>query len=309
MGNIDQGERGQLLIVAAVGFTIVLIALALALNTAVYGDVHVSQTDSSSFEESTATQYQNSAQRGITALLPVTAENETRDELLDRFEEEVKLWKNLTRDQYLRDGVATSVELVDVTQQNRRIIQDDSDRSFENRTGNPDWTVVSNLSADSSFQMTIRNELLATDENDSFTFEAVEDGSSFWTLSAYSTNKSEIVVDINDTRQYSTNESTLQIDITEGVFNDTGEEVSFHSFVDEDSVEPPYDELRYTNADNVTGTYELVGDNLVVDEKHYNEIGSPRIDSQIVAASATISYQSPELTYRTEVHVGGSSDE
>lgn len=303
----EGGDRAQLLIVAAVSFAIILIALALALNTAVYGDVHVPQTDSGSVEERGATQYQDSVRRGVTALLPVTGENETESDLRERFEGEMERWENVTRAQYASDGVATGVSVVNVTYQ-RRAVQDDGNRTFENATGRTEWTVASNVSESLSYQLTISNESLATDDNATFALEATGANGGSWTLSAFSTNDTDIVVEINGSRAYATNGSSLRIDVANGTLYDEGSQAAFGSFVDDESVDAPY-ELRYVNADNVTGTYELVDGDLNVTEANYNETGSPRVDPQIGGATVTVRYQSPELTYRTEVRVfAGETD-
>ena len=310
MADLDRetDDRAQLLIVAAVGFAIILIALALTLNTAVYGNVHVSQADSSSFDERDVKGYEKSVQRGLATVLPLTAANKTQ--VRDTFEEEVELWENLTRDQYIRDDVATGVSVANVTSQDR-IIQDDRNRTFEDQSGNPGWSVVSNVSEDVRVQMTIRNGSLATNERSSFTLEVSGANGGSWNLSASSTNSTDIVVEINgtNTRQYTANTSSVQIDVANGVFNETGDRETFESFIRDDAIQSPY-ELRYENADNVTGTYELVDDTLDIDENNYGKTGSPRVDAQIVAATVTARYQSPELTYRSVVRVSvGETDE
>lgn len=311
MADLADGpeSRGQLLIITAVTFAIVLIALALALNTAVYGNVHVSQTDGSSFEEQSATQYQESVRRGVTTLLPVVGNNETEANLRDRFAAEVALWENLTRSQYTRDGVATSVTVDNVTHKEWTVVQENQSRTFENRSGSSEWPVVSSVSENLTFNMTVQNDSLAFGENGSFALEAIGANGSSWTLSAFSTNDSEITVEINGYEEYASNESSVQIDLVNGTFDDTGGQTTFTSDTFVAALDSPY-ELRYENAGNVTGSYELVDDELEVDAENYNETGSPRVDTELRKATLTVGYQSPALTYRTEIHVfGGESDE
>lgn len=290
-------DRGQLLIVASVGFAIVLIALALALNTAVYSDVHVSQADTGSLEERSATQYQHSVERGIATILPVTGENATESELEGTLKQEVELWENLTKSQYARDGVATNLTLAGVTYQDR-IVHDNESRPFESGADTTDWTVASNATDATEYQLTVRNDSLASSDTDAFTLEVVGDSNNNWTLSAYSTASSEIAVDINGSQQYTTDQSSLQVDVATGVFNETGETEQFTSFVDD--LDAPY-EIQYTNADNVTGTYVLYDDDLTVTDSNYGDVGSPRVDLQIGSATITVDYHSPALRYRNDV--------
>lgn len=296
MADLGRDDRGQLLIVASVGFAIVLIALALALNTAVYSDVYVSQTDRGSFEERSATQYQDSVERGIGTILPVTGEDASQTELRNNVSAEIERWENLTRSQYTRDGVATNLTLLGVTYQDR-IVHDNRTRAFTNETDTPEWTVASNMTDRAEYQLTVRNESLAPTASDAFTLEATGNTDS-WTLSAYSTAENEIAVDIDGTQQYTTNRSVLQIDVADGVFNETGESEEFTSFVDD--LDAPY-EIRYRNADNVTGTYYLYDDDLTVDESNYEDVGSPRVDQQVGTATVAVSYRSPSLWYQTDI--------
>lgn len=312
-------DRAQLLVVASVGFAVILIALALALNTAVYSDVHVPQTDSGSFEERSVTGYENGVERGIAALLPLTAENETETELLARLRGEGDRWENLTRSQYARDGVATNISIRgdDVSYQDR-IVHDNRSRAFENRTGAADWSPVSNVSDDVVFRVTVTNETLAAEENDTFALEVTGDGGGSWSLSVFSTAESEIVAEINgnESRRYATNDSTLRIDVANGVFDETGDGEGFTSFVDSGNVAGPYD-LRYRNATNASGTYYLFeaaleesAASLAVDGDDYVDEGSPRVDLQIGAVTVDVGYRSPELRYRTDVRaVAGEIDE
>lgn len=307
-------DRGQLLIVASVAFTVVLIALALALNTAVYSDVHVAQTDSGSFEERSALQYEDSAQRGVATLLPLTAEDTSLENKLQR---EAELWENLTRVQLARDGVATNISVEKGEVQNR-IVHDNESRVFGNKEGNASWTVVESVTDEVVYQMTIQNDSLKKLDNgtDVFTLEVTGGNGSSWSLSAFTTNESEIVVEINGTRQYETNQSSLQIDIANGIFNETGDREEFVSFVEDVDVASPYD-IEYSNADNVTGTYYLFEGtledgkkNLTYDDNNYKDEGSPRVTEQIGSATVTVNYRSPELRYRNTVEaVAGVYDE
>lgn len=302
-------ERGQLLVVASVAFAVILIALALAANTAVYGNVHVAQTDSGSFEERTALQYESDSDRGISALLPLIVED--GEDPGDTLGEEAGLWETLTQSEYARDGVATDVS-VDPGVVQDRIVHDNETRAFNNSDDEPDWDVVNNVTDDVVYKMTIGNESLADGENDEFTIN-VNEGN--WTLSAFSTAESEIVVEIRDgtggTEQYKTNRSSVRIDVANGIFNVTGDQEEFTSFIDDDDVEADYD-IRYENGNNANGTYHLFEgtldiENLEVVSGNYatGAEESPRVVDQVASAEITVNYRSTELRYQNTIEVQG----
>jgi hypothetical protein len=139
MADVERGERGQLLIVSAIGLAILLTALALALNTAAFAGAHVAATDNSLHERQAAIQYQESVERAVADLMVLN--NTTEGGL----RADVETWDELTMAQYLHDSAVTDASLVNATVENR-IVQDET-RTFTDQSGAADWIVAENASA------------------------------------------------------------------------------------------------------------------------------------------------------------------
>lgn len=317
-------DRAQLLIVAAIGIAILLTLLALALNTAVYGEVHVAQTDNSLHEERAAIGYQHSVDRAVTGLIAANAGNETGYEDLESdLRGDVDRWNDLTRREYAGDGAVTNASIIDVTFESR-IVQDEN-QPFSvqsNRSNRSDWTVAENTSAVETFELQIHDDSLATDDcspgGDCFTIEVEGDDGETWRLFANATANGEgvtITVESPDgtADTCETTESTASVNVTAGTFDDGSGPCSFTSFVDGE-LDPPYT-VRYVNADNVTGTYDLtvsgtVVEGTIAEDDRYATTGSPRTEARIDTATVAVEYRSPDLTYRAQFRVdGGDPDE
>lgn len=313
-------DRAQLLIVAAIGIGILLIALSLALNTAVYAEIHVSKTDNSGHEQRQAIQYQESVQRAVDGMIaPADGDRLNESELRAH----VQTWNTLTRPEYTRDGVATNASIAATTETNQ--ITQDNVRVFEDKSGSTNWTVASNVSSVESYETEIHADDLETTNDCTsgtcFTLTVEDEDGDSWKLFAANSTGEETTVDIdvetaNGTSYNCTSEaSSATVNVTNGTFiEEDGTECSFPSFTEDPALEPPYT-LRYENADNASGTYNLsatgtIIEGSVVDDSRYGTTGSPQIDSAVVAANVSVRYQSPALTYEAVVRVApGETDD
>lgn len=307
-----RSDRGQLMLVAAVGLAILLTALALALNTAVFAELHVSETDTGLQEQRSAIQYQESVRRGVAGMITSDAgELDSESDL----RENVTAWDDLSGPAYARDGATTNVSVTGVTIENW-IVQNTT-RTYEDHGGADDWTVAGNASAVEDYDARFRADGLAeTDDcttTDCFTLRVEDDEGDSWRMVVYTDPGNETVEAEVETANGTTTSCTAEaaettINVTDGTFfEEGGTECSFVSFTDDDQLEAPYT-LRYENGHNATGTYNLsvtgdvVGDSIDADPR-YDATDSPRIEPEVVAATLSISYRSPDLTYRTEIRV------
>jgi hypothetical protein len=314
-----RADRAQLLIVAAIGIGILLIALALALNTAVYAEIHVSKTDNSGHEQRQAIQYQESVQRAVDGMIaPADGDRLNESELRAN----VQTWNTLIRPQYTRDGVATNASITATTADNQ--ITQDTARVFEDQSGSTDWTVASNVSSVEAYETEIHADDLETTTDCTsgtcFTLTVEGGDGDSWTLVAANSTGDETTVDVevetaNGSSYNCTSEaSSATVTVTNGtVIKEDGTECSFSSFTNDPALEAPYT-LRYENADNASGTYNLsatgtIVEELVTDDSRYGTTGSPRIDSAVVAANVSVRYRSPALTYEAVARVApGETD-
>lgn len=308
-----RADRGQLLIVAAIGLAILLTALALTLNTAVYAEIHVSETDDSGHEQRDVIRYQESVRRAVAGMIASDAGNITTESALRA---NITNWNALTKPEYARDGVGTDASLTDVTVENR--ITQNETRTFEDQSGASNWTVASNASAVDGFEMEIRAEnLTETDDCDStdecFTLTVEDDDGDAWQMFVYNSSGNETVeVDVEtaggSTYNCKAEASSAPVNVTDGVFvGENGTECSFESFTQDDQLDPPYT-LQYSSASNVSGTYNLtvtgeVVEGSIEDDDRYGTTGSPRIDPEILTANVSVEYRSPDATYQSHIRV------
>lgn len=318
MGHLR--DRGQLLVITALALAVLLSALALTLNTAVFGGVHVAETEEGLQSERAAVDLQHAVRRGVAGLLPGVNENRTEyDALNDGLAAATANWSAVAGAEYARDGVATNASISNTTFETR-IVQNDS-REFTDQSGNASWTVAADVDNASGYEMNVSDEDtdLANEGPSSclngsggcfaVTVENVENASDSWKMYVYDPPDDSVGITVVDatgaTENLSASETDVRIDVTNGTFD--GDQ-NFTSYRDDGGgVEPPYT-VTYANANNTKGTYNLtvtgrIVDGSIADDGRYDTTGSPRLDPRIVGATVTVSYQSADLTYRTTVRV------
>lgn len=307
MADLTGGSdsRGQLLIVTAIGLAVLLVLMALALNTAVVGEIHVAQAADSLQGERGAAQYEDAVRRGVADLVDTITDEDEYD-LEDDLKHEVAVWNELAAPAYARDGVATNVSvdgLVTV------VVQDDS-RAFTSADGNDSWTVAEDVSDVRGYEMTIAEEdLVETDDctADGDCFSLTVDGS--WRLFAYKTpGDGDIVVEVDasDSATCRTSDQSVSIDITGGTFDHPDCDDEFTPFRDDSGVDAPYT-LAYDNGNNASGTYDLAVDGGIDDDARYGADGeSPRLEHAVAVA---LEYRTVSLEYETTVWVSTGEDD
>lgn len=307
-------DRGQLLLVSAIGLAILLTALALTLNTAVFAGIHAAEADDSRNAERGAVQYQHSAERAVAGLVvEINQENETYERLESELAAAIADWDGLSRAEYARDGQTTNSSLNRVKYETR-IVQDEPGY-FSDHAGDTTWIVAENVSAVRGFEMQVDEAALVETSDCTGTgsdpcFSLVVEGADgeSWRLYVYDDGGVHITVESSsgDTETYDSAGSSVKLNVTDGVFDVTGSDKAFTTFLD-DELEGPYT-LTYTNAGNVSGTYELIVDGKVVEDTieaddRYSVDGTPKIHAKIVAADVTLRYRSADLTYESDVEV------
>ncbi len=301
-----------MILLAAIGLAILLTLMALTLNTAVFGEIHAAETDESLEAERGAIQYQYSVDRGIGGLLgQINREHPDYGTLESELEDGIGNWSNLSRSEQMRDGKATNVSLENVTYETR-IVQNESGE-FGDQSGNTTWTIAENVSDVRGFEMNIQEEELVetsdcTGAEPCFNLTAEGSEGESWTLFVHDDGGVTITVEqaSGDNETYGPAGTSAKLNVTDGVFDLDGFEEEFTTFL-EDELEKPYT-LTYTNADNVSGTYELTVDGKIVEEtieedERYGIEGAPKIEARIIAADVSVRYRSADLTYGTELEV------
>lgn len=307
MEAMSRRDRGQLLIITAISLAVLLVLMALALNTAVYGVVHAGGADDDLREERNAVRYEDGVRRGVAGLIPAV-DNSTTDDpgaLEANLSRAVANWSRVAGRQEASDGVAANASLA-AARFEADIVHDDESRAFTNETGETNWTVASEVTDVHRYEMQIdRANLVNTSEcaAGETCFEiTVSDGG--WTLIAYRTNQKVVIrVDAGDAAKCETTDSSVTVNLTDGGFDHADCEGKTFTAIDEAS-DDPYT-IRYANADNVDGTYELRSEGQV-DEGDYYDVdsgSSPRYAPRLAGADVLVTYRSPTLHYSTVIRV------
>lgn len=309
--TVNSDDRGQLIIVAAIGLAILLTLMTVALNTAVYGEIHVAQTDDSLNEERSALQYHHSLERGGGGLIAsLNREHDRYETLNSELEGAVVTWSNLSRSEQLREGATTNATLESVTYESRIVHRNES-RTFVDRSENTDWNVAANVSDVRGFEANVTETDLVdtsdcTDNGSCFRLEVEGAEGNTWRLFVYDDGGVTVTVELasgaNET--YGPSGTSAKLNVTDGTVD--GSE-TFTTFLEDDGSEAPYT-LRYANADTVSGTYELTVDGKIVDggiddDERYGVADAPRIEARITAAAVRLRYRSPDLRYETETEI------
>lgn len=305
-------DRGQMILLAAIGLAILLTLMALALNTAVFGEIHAAETDESLKTERGAIQYQYSVDRGISGLLvQINREHHEYGALESELEDGIVAWSDLSRAEQIRDGKTTDASLEGLTYETR-IVQNESGE-FKDQSGDTTWIVAEDVSDIRGFEMNVQKEELVetsvcTGAEECFGLKVEGSDGESWTLFVHDDGGVTITVEpaSGGNETYGPAGTSANLNITDGVFDLDGSEEAFTTFL-EDTLEEPYT-LTYTNADNVSGTYELTVDGKVVEDtidndERYGVNEAPKIDARIVAADVGVRYRSSDLTYGTEIEV------
>lgn len=307
METLRRRDRGQLLIITAISLAVLLVLMALALNTAVYGVIHVGGADDNLREERNAVRYEDSVRRGVADLIPavndVTAAG--YDTLRTNLSREVADWSRLSGQQESMDGIATNATLANASFETG-VVHDNESRAFTNRSDAANWTVADNLTGVDHFEMQINRPRLVNTSDcsaEGTCFELTANGGA-WKLTAYRTNQTVVIrIDATDSATCETTDPPVAVNLTDGSFNHTDCSGKTFTPVDEETT-APYT-LQYANADNINGTYELRGEGRVDESDYYaaDSGASPRIAPRLTAANVTVTYRSSDLHYRTTIRV------
>ncbi len=310
--SVSSDDRGQMILIAAIGLAILLTLLALTLNTAVFGEIHAAESGESLQAERGAVQYQYSVDRGVSGLLVELNRDHDEYEALEReLDDAITAWSDLSGAEQIRDGERTNASLERVTFETHMV--QDEPRAFTDRAENTEWVIAEDVSEVREFEMDVHEEELVETSDCSgvggcFSLRVEGSDGASWELFVYDNGGVTVTIELasGDNETYGPAGTSAQIDVTEGIFDVDGAEEAFTTFLDDD-LEAPYT-LTYTNADNAEGTYGLTVDGKIVeetiaDDERYDVDESPKISARIVAADVRVRYASADLTYETEMEV------
>lgn len=313
----EPGERGQLILVTALGLAILFVTLALILNTAIYTENLASRSGDIG-GGTDAVRFHDAARDAVGGLIDyVNAHNNTSHSTLEsNLTAGIDVFENHSARLFASGDRAVEVSF-ESTVDGTRIAQSEPDRNFTNTNRETDWTVVEEVNNARAIEINVTDDTNLQSFGSVDVFELVLEDTSGATWRLNVTNDPTRVVGIEngsgDTFTCSAS-STPEINLSGGTVD--GTQCDGLDFAED--IDTPY-EIRINNGDNINGTYSLIVDNASLADDvesgtntHLVEDGSgqPFAAHALYSANVTVKYETPRLFYNTTVQVvpGESND-
>lgn len=311
--QIHRANRGQLLLVTAIGLAVLFVTLATIMNTAIYTE-NLATRGSDTAGTLDAKQHHDAVNHGIATVLTHVNENNTgsHSTLAANLTAGTERWASISSDLYVTSGSGVHIALNDTTN-GTRIDQDVSWRTFTNESGsNSDWTLASDVERTRKFRMNVTDDSLATSGSGEFRV-LVDNGTDTWRMNV-TQDGADIVVGIEDgTGAEGTCRVTgnfVWINMTAGTVGD--DECDPLTFAE--PLTGTY-RIEYHNPTNASGTYQLIVDNASLASNpapHFNDDStgiSPYVTPAIYSAQITVDYQTNRLYYSTTIRLAPGEPE
>jgi hypothetical protein len=311
MADLTEGgdaDRGQLLLIAGLSLAIVLVALALILNSAIYTQ-NLATRGGDLTDQSDVTGVRESVERGLRESVQQANRNYgsygTQEGAV---QSDVVALSDAMRAYAAEDGRIVDVTYVDKTDGKR--ISQSSDAEFEDASDGDDWDVATDVGGAGtdgegvrSFRMSVvRNQLVDTplalapfriafDRND----DDDADDTGEWSVEIYDDGGTTVVDVYRQGSLYGychdATGSRTSIDLTNATVGGSHcEPLDLFVFLD-----GPYD-IRYQNGDNVEGSYEMT-----VGEPASPGAAPVSPEDVLYSATVSVSYRTPDIEYETTV--------
>lgn len=290
-------DRGQLILITALGLAILLVSLALIVNTAIYTE-NLATRSSKAAGGSEVIQYEASVQSTVAGLIEFGNfhHNETEADLQTNLTKGVATWSDHAGTLYATSGSAVNVS-VTATENGSRIAQTDTTRNFSNASlSSDDWIVVTTVDRTRQFRINVTDgsTLEPDGSGNAFTLILRDGGGSTWRLNITSTDV--YVKNGTGTEFTCSAPADPWVNLTAGTVG--GTVCPGLSFAD--GVSSPY-EIEFKNPGNITGTYTMIVDDggTIANSPgpHLNTPagGSPFATHAIYEAEVRFVYQTPRI--------------
>ncbi len=292
-----KNDRGQLILITALGLAILLVTLALIVNTAIYTE-NLATRSSKVAGGSDVIQYEATVHSTVSGLIKYgnSHHNDTIAHLQTNLSTGVEAWSDQAGTLYSTSGSAVNVSVIE-TDNGSRITQTDTTRNFSNSSlSSDDWIVVTGVSRTRQFRINVTDgaALESDGSGNAFTVILRDAGGSTWRLNITSTD----VYVKNGTGAEFTCAAPPDpwVNLSAGTVG--GSDCPGLSVAD--GVSTPY-EIEFENPGNITGTYSLIVDDggsiASSPGPHLNTPagGSPFATHAIYAAEVRFVYQTPRI--------------
>lgn len=286
-------SRGQVILIAALGIAVTLVALALVTNTVIYTE-NLATRETVDGQQAVAVQ--QATQDGVGGLLSLANRYNTSNRHA-RFDADVANFSNATQIAATRNGHVQTATITGTTD-GARIFQNAS-RNFTDVNGNETWTLATGVSNTRRFELNVTQSKL--DSTNPFTVTVGGDYSA--TIAPEGSDVINLTV-TNDTVSKSCEVTATHavVDLTEGTLN--GTDCPVPAFASD--VGAPYD-ITFSNAQNGYGRYVLFVDQQPssLPTAHYagSYSNDPNYAPAIYDATVHVQFVTQDLTYETNVTV------
>ena len=310
MADVNR-ERGQLIILTGLIVAVTMGAMVLLLNTAIYTENLASRGADESGRE--AVEYRATVVDGVGELIDEenSREHGSYSDVRTNVEAGIDVYDNLTARSYATGGtivyVNQSASSMTVTE--GKLVRQSNARQFQNESGAlNDWRLASGVDDDEirDFRVTVNRADLNSGDADAFNVR-LDDGSDTWQAFIYDKGGSEVAVSTSldgapTTEVCSVAGSRAKVDLTRGTLN--GEPCPGLDWAE--GLTSDYD-VGYRNGENATGTFNVTVEDTGASIHGTNVDSSPSNTvyhvPAVYSASFEIVYESPSLTYETQVRV------
>jgi len=296
-------DRGQLLLVTALTLAVMLVTVALLLNTAIFTE-NIATRDTTA-DGTEAIELRGEAVAGVGEL--IDTENRQGGGDTAAVEAGIEAMEPLVERERGRHGTIANLSYRETTAgQLLRWADPATPRSFE--TADPDWTLVDSLTNSRAFIVELTTVPPLTDptsseiENQAFGVRFINDSAENVTLYLYEDDGQVIVEQATESTDTQPRCSITHDDLHTTV-DFTGDRLSTtNSAVDcyrglWPEAEP--DEIAFINGDAAEGTFALTVD----DSASPTSESAVQNDDAVYSATVDIAYRSPELAFETRVVV------
>lgn len=317
MAGLTRDDRGQLLLVGAIGLGVVLVVLAVVVNTAVFADVFASRDDTLR-EARDAQQTVVAVEHGVAGLVSsVNEHNDTSHAALEaNLTTDLAAWDRVLASQEARRGAVTAVSLVETTD-GTRVFQNTtvngSVRPFTNESGVSDWTLATGVSGVREARLNVTTpasdadgETCAT-RSDCYAMTVTNaSAGETWRLTVYvdsSDANPNVTVWVENASgvvdSCTVTQSHAWINVTAGTL--AGDPCPALTFAE--GVTAPYT-VNYRNGDAIAGNYTLTVDTVVASSPHYGaDDSAPSLEPRLYAATVEVTYRTAEFRLNTQRRV------
>lgn len=309
-------DRGQLLVVGAFAIALLIVALAVVLNAAAYTETLSTDGDGGVAQD--AIRFERDVNRSVAGTM-YTVNRQNGDATEADLSDALAEWEKRVNDDGATRGVVTNVEVVSGSATfGSRIAQENESRGFTDANGTANWTVVNETDEVAQFRLTLNRTTLTNESDpDPFTVSATN-GTANWSAT-FVDNGTAINATVVGPSETATCSLPTSFTVGNVTGNGTVENVTYNTTVVNvaagtlgnqscpqlaftEILGGPY-AIGFENAENTTGTFELVVDKQVAEFPTDGRFGTdgPTLTDALWSAEMRVSYDSARVSYTTQI--------